>query len=128
MAPHTEEQSIPTIPDSVPGDVAARLVALFNAALAMKPWTITIAESDQPGAGAVLLAWARSRSLRVIERHIVTTRSSYANLSVHLVEDSSGHCIDVMHYRDLTAEEVDAAARGFREYQSTSFGSREIVL
>ncbi len=101
-----EPQSIPVIDERT-----AALVALFDAALAAKPWDVVLSEVSQPGAGDALIAWARSRGIPVTERHFVTETRSYANVRVNLAGSNSERgdsTLTVLGYRALTDAEIAA--------------------
>ena len=117
---HTEPQSIPTIDERT-----ASLIALFEAALAVKPWDLTLAESYKPGVGLVLIAWAKSRGVIVEERHYVTDAGAYANVEVRL--GGEGRII-VLNYRKLTADEIAAITVENREREAHRIGYGKAAL
>lgn len=106
----------------------AALVALFEAALAAKAGALDLHEPLCPGAGATLIAWARSRGLRIDERHYVVSYSApYANVRV-MLGDSALHAITVLGYRALTPDEIAAITVETRERQPERIGYGEAVL
>lgn len=112
---------IPTISSQ-----AAALVALFEAALAARPWSTTIADAS---AGETLIAWARSKGLRITETHfVVSHQEPYANLAVHLDPDSSGYSIDVLAYRALTDDEIARVSVRTKEREAERIGTAQVVL
>ncbi len=86
--------------------VAQQAIAIFaflDASLAATPFSISFAERMQPGAAEAVIAWARAHSLPVSEVWF-PQNGGYANVKV--VTDS-GRDINVLHSRNLTAEELE---------------------
>lgn len=118
---HDELQHIPVV-----GDPA--IVVLFDAALAAQAGALDLHESLRPGAGAALIAWARSRGLRIDERHYVVEYSRpYANVRVSL-GGSSLNAITVLGFRELTDDEIAAITVETRERKPERIGYGEARL
>lgn len=107
----------------------APLIALFDAARAVKPWSLTLTEERNPGAGPALVAWARSHKLRISEQHFFVEHCApYANLKVKLGGDECAD-ITVLNYRALTPDEITIAeANATIRERTERVGTREVVL
>jgi hypothetical protein len=98
--------------------------ALFDAAMAVKPWTLSL---TGPEAADALRKWADWRGYKVTEAHYATPSDAYANLHVALAETCS--TITVLGYRKLTDEERTAAeALAVTRTETSRVGHREVSL
>lgn len=124
MHRHREPQAIPVV-----NEQTTRLVALFDAALAAKPYSVTLCESETPGAAAALIAWARAKGLKVAEHHYVTEHSGgYANVEVALIPGRIAYSINVMNYRALTGAEIATIPVREREGKTERVGYGVVAL
>jgi hypothetical protein len=102
MSTHADPQSIPVIPSDV-----IKLLALFDAALDVGPYSVTLFGSTHPGAADALRAWAAARGFSVEETTAVNETGGYTNLTVR-TKLIGGMSLQVLHARALTTAEIVA--------------------